>query len=466
VTEALDVARTALRETDGWLVGGAVRDRMLGRPVKDLDLVVASADVRGLARQLAVEAGGPAFELSDAFGAWRVIGPGRAWQVDVTPLQGSTIEEDLALRDFTVNAIAEPLEGGALVDPYDGAGDVRERRLRMVSEEAFDADPLRTLRLARFACQLGLEPEAATIEAARARAERIAEVAPERVFAELKRIVASDEALAGLALMDELALTEQVLPELHRLRGVEQNPYHHLDVRDHTLETLRGAIDLERDPAAVVGPELGPRVAEFLAQPLADELTRGEALRFGALLHDAAKPQTRAVTPEGRVTFLGHDRAGADLARAVLARLRTSERLRAHVAGLALHHLRAGFLVHRQPLTRRDVYGYLTACEPVEVDVTLLSIADRLATRGRKADEAVPRHMDLAKMLLSEALDWHERPLAEPLVRGDDLATELGIRPGPRLGEVLAAIDEARFAGEVGSRDEAIEFARSWLEPS
>ncbi len=141
--------------------------------------------------------------------------------------------------------------------------------------------------------------------------------------------------------------------------------------------------------------------AALLAEPLADELTRGEALRWGALLHDAAKPLTREVRAEdGRVTFIGHDARGAELARAVLARLRASERLRAHVAALVRHHLRLGFLVHEpQPLARRTVFAYLRACAPVEVDVTLLSVADRLATRGDRAQEAVagapgrrPRH--------------------------------------------------------------------------
>lgn len=447
-----------------YLVGGAVRDRLLGRPVEDVDLVVRTGDVRHVARHLGLAVGGPAFELSDAFGAWRVLAPGRDWQIDLAPLQGDTIEADLALRDFTVNAIAEPLQGGTLVDPHDGVGAARERVLRMVTPAAFDTDPLRALRLARFACELGLEPEQATCDAARERAPRLAEVSGERVFAEIKRVVAADAALDGLTLMAGLGLTEVVLPELDALRGVEQNRYHHLDVHDHTLAVLAAVIDLQRDPAEHLGAGLAGRVTEWLAQPLADEVTRGTALRLGALLHDAAKPQTRAVTDEGFVTFYDHDRQGAEIARAVLTRLRASERLKAHVAALARHHLRLGFLVHHQPLDRRGVWRYLRACAPVAVDVTLLSVADRLATRGRKADEAIARHLGLARELLGEALDDADAPAPIPLVRGDDLAAELGLRPGPRLGELLAAIAEARFAGEVASRDEAIAYARSMLD--
>jgi poly(A) polymerase len=463
LSKALEVAREALRGAPAWVVGGAVRDRLLGRPVLDLDVAVAG-DPRALARHLAVVAGGPAFQLSGAFGAWRVHAPDRAWQVDVTVLQGDSIQEDLAQRDFTVNAIAEPLDGGPLVDPHDGAGDLERGCLRMVSAEAFDRDPLRVLRLARFTAGLGFEPEAATVAAASERAGRIGEVAQERVFGELKHLVTSDRALEGLAQMGTLGLTEHVLPELAALRGVEQNRFHHLDVHDHTLAVLEATIALEHDPVAALGDEHGEAIAEFLAEPLADELTRGGALRFGALLHDAGKPETRDFTPEGNVTFIGHDQAGARISRELLTRLRTSERLRAHVAALAEHHLRLGFLVHRRPLDRRTVYRYLRTCEPVEVDVTLLSVADRLATRGDNAEPAIAVHLELAREILGAALEWRAYGRREPLIRGDELATALGIEPGPRLGELLAAIAEAAYAGEVATRDEAVALARGLIE--
>ena len=154
--------------------------------------------------------------------------------------------------------------------------------------------------------------------------------------------------------------------------------------------------------------QLRSRLAEVLAEPLADELTRGQALAWGALLHDAAKPLTRGTSEGGaRVTFIGHDRAGAELSREILTRLRASERLQAFVAALVRNHLRLGFLVHEpQPLSRRTLFGYLRTCSPVEVDVTLLSIADRLATRGDRAQEAIAAHLRLAIAVLPEALRW------------------------------------------------------------
>jgi tRNA nucleotidyltransferase/poly(A) polymerase len=466
VTEALDAAREALAGRTAWVVGGAVRDELLGRPVADIDLVVGE-DARAAARRLARRARGPAFELSGEFGAWRVIGPDRSWQVDVTPLQGGTLETDLARRDFTVNAMARPLAGGDLVDPHGGAADLAAGRLRMVSEAGFDDDPLRVLRLARFACELGLEPEAGTVAAATARAPRIAGVSAERVFAELKRIVAADRVLDGLALMERLTLTAHVLPELAGLRGVEQNRYHHLDVYDHTLAVLEQTVALQRDPAPALGDDLGGPLRAFLDRPLSDEITRGTALRLGALLHDVAKPQTQARNPDGSILgFPGHADQGADVSRAILTRLRASERLRAHVAGLARHHLRLGYLVHETPLDRRAIHRYLTRTSPVEVDVSLLSVADRLATRGRKADEAIGKHLDVARLVLPAALDYPAYAAQPALVRGDELAKAVGVRPGPALGELLAELAAARYAGEIVTRDEALALARRLMERS
>jgi putative nucleotidyltransferase with HDIG domain len=331
----------------------------------------------------------------------------------------------------------------------------------MVSARAFASDPLRTLRLVRLACELDFEVESETATAARAQATALPAVAPERIFGELRRILSSPRALTGFDLMATTGVTASVLPELEALRGVQQSRFHHLDVYDHTRAVLQQAIELELDPERTF-PGHGQTIARLLAKPLANELTRGGALRFGALFHDMAKPQTRAVTSEGRVTFMGHDQAGAELARAVLRRLRASERLSEQVAELTRHHLRLGFLVHEMPLSRRAVYGYLRACAPVQVDVTLLSVADRLATRGAGAERAIAKHLELARQLLDEALSWEADP-PRPPVRGDQLAKALGIRSGPEVGRVLAALEEASFAGEIAGSEEAIERARQLL---
>ena len=320
----------------------------------------------------------------------------------------------------------------------------------MVSADALAEDPLRSLRAVRIVTELDLELDPATGAAVRENAAGIEKVAPERVFGELKRVVTAERARSGLELMDAYGLTDVVLPELAALHGVEQNQYHHADVYGHTLEVLEAVAALERG-------DHGDDIAAILAEPLADELTRGGGMRLAALLHDAAKPQTRGERPDGRVTFIGHDAEGAELARRVLRRLRASQKTIEYVAALTLHHLRLGFLVHEQPLERRSVWRYLRATRPYSAEVTIFTMADRLATRGRNADEAIAAHMELAREMLRYAA---ADPPREPLVRGDELARELGIRPGPELGELLARLEEDRFAGEIATREDALRRAR------
>ena len=435
-----------------WIVGGAVRDVLLGREATDIDIAV-EGNPRQAARELAAELRGPVFQLSEAFGAWRVVDRRGGRIYDFAPLQGDTIEEDLAQRDFSVNAMARPRAGGELIDPLGGRADLEARTLRVLGPAAYENDPLRPLRLARFVAELGFAPDAETERLTAEAAPRVAEASGERVFAELRRLVLAPGALEGLDLADRLGLLRAVLPELADLHQVEQSQYHHLDVYGHTMEVFERLVELERDAT--------DELREVLDEPLGDELTRGQALRFAALLHDIGKPATHDVRDDGRVTFMGHDRLGQEMVRSVCRRLRTSERLCRFLEGVTRHHLLLGFLVHERPLDRRAVYRYLERTSPVEVEVTLFSVADRLATRGKNADRAIDAHLELADELMRSALEWRRSGPPQVPVRGDELAAELGIEPGPELGRLLDQLAEAAYAGEATDRDQAIDLART-----
>jgi len=454
------LARRALSdESDVWIADGAVRDAALGREVTDLDLAVGG-DPEQVARRVAAAGDGHAFELSAEFATWRAVARDRSWQIDATALRGATIEADLAARDFTLGAVAVPLAGGAPIDPFDGIGDLERRRLRVVGESSFRDDPLRLLRAARLAAGLGVEVDPGTVALARAQASLAAEPAGERQLAELRLLLGGPDPLRGLALLDQLGLTAAVLPEVDALRGVEQGPNHHLDVLGHTLAVLERALEVEGDLERFAG-ERAEDARALLAEPLADQMSRGTALRFGALLHVIAKPATRGER-DGYVTFIGHDSVGTEIVGGICRRLRASSKLTRHLQALTLHHLRLGFLVHEAPLPPRRVHEYLRATEPVAADVTLLTVADRLSARGGgpfATEEAIEAHLDLAREMLAAALDWHRDGPPEPLLRGDELAAELEMAPGPELGDLLAELEAAQYAGEVATREEAVERA-------
>ncbi|HYJ23073.1 MAG TPA: HDIG domain-containing protein [Solirubrobacterales bacterium] len=453
-------ARALSGGEEAWIVGGAVRDAALGREVADLDLAVAG-DPRRAAKAIAAELGEHAFELSAEFGTWRVVAKDRGWQVDATVLRGDGIDADLAARDFTIGAVAVPLAGGEPIDPCGGLADLERGVLRAVGAGSFDEDPLRLLRAARLAAGLGFEIDPATVALARAAASRAAEPAGERQLTELRQLLGGPDPLRGLALLDELGLTAVVLPELENLRDVEQGPNHHLDVYGHTLAVLEHMLEVERDLDRFAG-DRAAEVAALLAEPLADEMSRGTALRFGALFHDIGKPATRAER-DGFVGFRGHDQVGAEIVGEICGRLRASRRLTQHLRGLTLHHLRLGFLIPEVPLPPRRIHEYLRATEPVGVDVTLLTVADRLSARGAgplARPEMVEAHLALARQMVAAALDWRRDGPPAPLLRGDELASELGIDQGPELGELLSELEAAQYAGEVRDRAGALEHAR------
>jgi poly(A) polymerase len=367
-----------------------------------------------------------------------------------------------------VNAMARPIDpggaaaatagaagpaGGELIDPLGGRADLEARTLRVLGPAAYENDPLRPLRLARFVAELGFTPDAETERLTAEAAPRLAEASGERVFAELRRLVVAPGALDGLGVADRLGLLGAVLPELAELHEVEQSRYHHLDVYGHTMEVFERLVELERDATG--------ELREVLDEPLGDELTRGQALRFAALLHDIGKPATHDVREDGRVTFMGHDRLGQEMVRSICRRLRASERVCRFLEGVTRHHLLLGFLVPERPLDRRSVYRYLERTSPVEVEVTLFSVADRLATRGKNAERAIDAHLELAEELMPAALEWRRSGPPRVPVRGDELAAELGIEPGPELGRLLDQLAEATYAGEATDRQQAIDLART-----
>ncbi|MEX0620352.1 MAG: HD domain-containing protein [Solirubrobacterales bacterium] len=447
-----------------WIVGGAIRDAALGREVRDIDLAV-SGDPEPFARRIASALGGHSFELSAEFPTWRAGDREKTWQVDVATLRGPGIIEDLALRDFTVGAMAVSLETGEGLDPNRGLEDLAAETIRAVGPTSFSDDPLRLMRAARLAAQFGWDIDPDTLELGRASANRCAEPAGERTLSELCLLMASRDPVGGLAAMEGLGLLDTLLPEVGEMRGVVQGPNHHLDVYGHTVEVLEGVLRIESELDRFVGGNASD-VAALLDEPLADGVSRSTGLRLAALFHDCAKPTTRKES-DGFISFRGHDREGAGSVLAVFSRLRSSRRLATYVADLTRNHLILGFMVPDRPLSRGQVFDYLKRTEPYSVDVTLLTVADRLAARGTGSiagQEMVAGHLELAREMVGDALAWQRSGPPEQFLPGNELADRIGIEPGPELGRIIDELDRAVFCGEVGSASEAVDFARRLLD--
>jgi tRNA nucleotidyltransferase/poly(A) polymerase len=446
----LDAVRAIAPVPDAWLVGGSVRDLLLGRRVVDVDLVV-ERDPAEAARSLARREGGASFPLSERHGAWRVVRDGST--VDITASRGA-VADDLGRRDFTINAMAVPLAGGELLDPHGGRADLEAGRVRAVSEQVFADDPLRLLRLARLAHELGFTVDPESERLARRDAHLAARPSGERVLTEIRRLLEPDHPDDGIRLLDRLGVLDVVLPEAAAMRGVGQSPFHHLDVFEHTLGVLDAAADISAHPEHYLRAAAAP-VAGALTADVGNDFTGHTGLRLAALFHDIDKPSTRVVGPDGRVSFMGHDRLGAGTAETVLMRWRASRALIGFCRVLVSEHLRLGFLVRERPFDRRTAYRYATATAPYTLESVVLSLADRLATRGVRARQAYVRaHTEAAIELvgLVTELASEQRP---PLLRGDEIAALTGAG-GARIGELVAVLAEEQAAGTVTTREEAV----------
>ncbi len=449
-----DLARRGVRwPTLGYLVGGAVRDALLGRPCKDFDWVVP--DPERAAHELAEALGGAPFEMDAERRHWRVALAGSDEQAgvlhDFAPVRegAGDLAGDLTLRDLTINALALGADG-RLIDPTNGLDDLRAGVVRMTSVAAMQADPVRPLRAVRIAAALEFRLEAETLAAVarlgKAQAEAaaaalagqghdvpgtapIALPAMERVGAELNALMVAERAAQGFKLLGDSGLLKAYLPELEAGRDVGQGRgFHHLDVLGHSLEALNQLLH------GFPGADL--------------------ALRWAALLHDLGKPPTRQQGPLGRVTFYGHDKLGAEMAARALRRLRMEALLIGRVANLVRYHM--------LPLPRgeRSARRFVHRRRELLPDLLKLMIADREAARGPLSSEAGRRAYRLALgqviALLAEA------PPIRPLLSGNDVMELLGIGPGPRVGEALALVAEARALGDLADEAEAKAFLQRY----
>lgn len=467
-----------------WLVGGAVRDLLLDRPVHDWDFAVDGNSL-ALARSVADTLGGAYYPLDAERGTGRVIltdPDGTRLVLDFAALRGPNLDADLSARDFTINALAIDAVG-ILWDPTGGQADLAARRIRFTGDHVFRDDPLRLLRAIRVAGELGFDVEPNTLLQIRCDSALVAQPSPERVRDELMRLIALREAARVLQRLDELGILPLVLPELAQLKGLTQSPPHRFDVWRHTLvtvDTLQGVVDtLARREVAPSGLADAPgsvwtsldqvlgRVAgdvgAHLAEPVSGGYARAAVLKLAALLHDIGKSETWQQDEDNRIHFYDHGPAGARLATARMRQLRFGSTTVGRVRKIIAGHLRPAHLARAEKVTRRAVYRYYRALGDAGVDVVLLSLAGHLATWGTELQEELwARRLDVAHALLRHYFeDYSETVDPAPLLTGRDLIEELGLRAGPELGRLLETVREAQAAGEVRTRQEALDLVES-----
>jgi poly(A) polymerase len=435
------------------LVGGSVRDALLGRLGNDLDFTTDARPeqtlkiVRGWADAV--------WEVGIAFGTVgcrKSDAEGNDFQIEVTTYRseaydrssrkpevsyGETIEEDLVRRDFTVNAMAVALPGIEFVDPHNGLVDLAQRVLRTpgTPQESFSDDPLRMMRAARFAAQLDFEVAPEVVAAMKEMADRIEIVSAERVRDELNKLILSEHPSKGLQLLVETGLADHVLPELPALRLERDEHHRHKDVYEHTLIVLEQAIALETD-----GPDL--------------------VLRLAALLHDIGKPRTRRFEPDGRVSFHHHEVVGAKMTKSRMTKLKYPGDLIKDVSRLVELHLRFHGYGSGE-WTDSAVRRYVRDAGPLLDQLHKLTRSD-CTTRNKKKATALARTYDSLEVRIAQLKEQEELDAIRPDLDGNQIMEILGVPAGPAVGKAYKYLLELRLENGPMAHDDAAAALKEW----
>lgn len=450
------------RNTRLHIVGGFIRDIILGRERAnpDIDFAVKKNAI-GFGRRLAKYFKSGFVVLDRENGCARLVKriKKRIYTLDFTDFRGRNLVQDLGKRDFTINTLAVELEtflkssGCPLIDPYGGLKDLKSGLVRIINPEAYDNDPLRILRAFSLSCALNFKIEPRTLSLARRKKNKLSGVSSERIRDELFKVLAAPASFESLVQLDRCRITETIFPEIKAMRRLEQGPYHHLDVWQHTLETLKQLEKIVKDL------NRNRDIKEYLGGEISSGRHRRELVKLGALMHDIGKPGTLRIE-EGKLKFHGHERLGADMLEGISQRLKLANSETAALKKMILLHLRPGYLADNPVLTRRAKFRFFRDAGEEAVSILLISLADQRATKGYlTTPESRRRHERVVRRLIREYFRSAKEIKPPRLIDGNDLIRRFKLEPSPLIGRVLSEIEEARAINKVRTKKQALGLA-------
>jgi len=442
-------------------VGGALRDYYLDRRGADLDFAVDGGAI-ALSRQLARRLHGTFVLLDREHGSARVVKriDGVIWTFDLTDWRGTSIQKDLNLRDFTINALAVDIlekdpSSSKVLEVKGSRRDLKTGVVRMISSKVFEDDPLRLLRAFSLHATLGFRIDPDTAKQIKKDTYLISSVAAERIREEVFRILASRRAYETFSAMDKIGLLAQVIPQITVMYGIHQGGYHHLDVWNHSLEVL---CKLEE---SINKLEPDDCWKGYLQEIIGGGHSRMALLKMSAILHDIGKPETRA--QEGsRTTFHTHEHAGEHITRQVAKHLKLSVKERFFLEDAVRLHLRPGYLSNFKVPSPKAIFRYLRDTKQEAASVAILAMADQAATRGPLTSVAKSKHhAKTCRMLIERYFEGKDQKPKQRLLTGHDLIKELKLKPSKLFGKILSKVEEAVALGKIKTKPEALALAKS-----
>jgi tRNA nucleotidyltransferase/poly(A) polymerase len=437
-----------------YLVGGSLRDALLGRRPLDYDIVVRENPL-AFATQIAKHRNGRLiFMGKPGRQLIRVVFKNALW--DISTMKGDAIEEDLIHRDFTINALAYETATGKLIDILGGLGDFKKCRIRMVSASIFEKDPLRLLRAYRLAASLGFQLEPSTDACIKRDAHLIRRAAGERIRDELFKILSIPDSFTFISQMKASGLLLELLPELGALKGRCRNRHHAYDGLEHTLKAFCALEALLKNVGSQF-PEYAGHLNHWFNH------RKKPLLKCAVLLHDIGKPSCETRDNCGNTHFLGHQKTGSILAEKIGRRLRFANDEIHYIVFMVRNHLRPLSLFiarQNQALTDRGIARFFMKCEKHSLDILLHAVADIQAKKMTVEDSGAKAFtgfiQELVHRYFTRYIPVHSAP---SIICGRDLMETLHLKPSPLFKTILSRVAEARLAGDIGNRDEALALA-------
>lgn len=447
-----------LEKKEFYLVGGTVRDILLGKIPKDIDISCKNAKNIALEISRRKNFAFVPLEKKPDEPCYRVVDRNDISSfIDISELKGNTIEEDLEKRDFTINSAAIKISSGKFIDPFQCKKDISEKIIRMTSTTCFSEDPLRIVRAFRFSSVLGFEIEKSTLKQLANSVSLLSNVSSERIMAEIYLILNTFRSAYTFREMDKFGVLDIIIPEIVPMKNCQQNGFHHLNVWEHSLLTMENMEKILSNLSAYFDT-YSEQVSKIINAKIS------QLLKLSALLHDIGKPSVKAFnSKKGRIIFYGHDKEGAKIFLNIAQRLKLSRADSEFVTKMIAEHINALNLSVKR-VKRLSKLKWFRRLNDSSIAVLILVIADIMSCHGTDSKEEI-KNMQISSVR-KNIFDYFEsikpKITAPNLVTGKDII-KLGVKQGPEIGEIINKIRDAQHKGEILTHEEAINFARKIL---
>lgn len=452
----INLIKKHAKDAEIYLVGGCFRDFCLETENFDKDIVVDKIDAEKFAKSLAESIDATYIPLDDENKIYRLITKDKTDCIDIAALIGESIEEDLKRRDLTINSVAVDLKTYDIIDVTGGIEDLKNKKIKHISEQNFIDDPLRLLRAYRFEAMLGFSIYEETVEIIKTHAEKIKLPAQERINYELMKLFSGNFSAKAILDMDEAEILKEILPVTETLKTVPPNLHHHLDLFHHSVEVV--------NQIQQIYEKSDSRVKEHLETTDFGGFSRLSHLKLAGLLHDIGKPDTWTIEEEtGKHRFIKHDDLGSKMGAQLLKKQKYSKKQIEYISKMIKNHIYPSHVVSSPEITDKIYMRLIRKMDTDVIDVIILAMADRYSARGVEiTEEVVNKNINALNDLLNFYLNIKEnlKPL-EKLLSGIEIMEILNIKPSKELGNIIKQMQEAQVSGEISTREEAIEFVKT-----